>query len=72
MPFQSRTKQDLLSLCHSNLIPEQYHYFYEKLVSTNKKTTKPISNKKSELPSKKKTKASAKPSTKKCIKKKLF
>ncbi|KAL4089797.1 hypothetical protein QTP88_024761 [Uroleucon formosanum] len=29
-------KQALLSLCHSNLIPEQYHDFYDKLSTENK------------------------------------
>jgi len=35
-------KQDLLSLCHSNLIPEQYHEFYNKL--SNKESTGPKSS----------------------------
>lgn len=42
-------------------------------MSTKKEITKPISNEKSELPSKKeKRKASAKPSRKKCMKKKII
>ena len=37
-------KQDLLSLCHSNLIPEQYHEFYDKLSTENKESTRPKSS----------------------------
>ena len=42
-------KQDLLSLCHSNLIPEQYHEFYDKLSTENKESAGPKSSKNSSI-----------------------
>lgn len=66
-------KQDLLSLCHSNLIPEQYHEFYDKLTTENKESTGPKSSKNSsinKLPSNIKKVAPAKKNTTKKTKKK--
>lgn len=69
-------KQDLLSLCHSNLIPDQYHEFYDKLSTENKESTGPKSSKNpsiNKLPSNiKKVAPAKKNSAKKTIKKKLF
>jgi len=48
-------KKDLLSLCYSNLIPEQYHYFYEKLLTDNATVLKPIHKYQKEKKSTKKT-----------------
>lgn len=52
--ISSAKKQDLLSLCHYNLISEQQHDFYDKLSTENKESTKTKSSKNSninELPS---------------------
>lgn len=48
--LSSAKKEDLLSLCHSNLIPEQYHSFFESLLTEQQsiitpKTTKQAVNK---------------------------
>ncbi|CAI6354457.1 unnamed protein product [Macrosiphum euphorbiae] len=64
-------KQDLLSLCHSNLIPEQYHEFYDKLSTENKESTRPKSS--SQIKSNiKKVAPAKKNTTKKTIKKNYF
>lgn len=34
-------KENVLSLCYTNLIPEQYHYFYEQLLTDNTEISKP-------------------------------
>jgi len=43
LKISNARKQDLLSLVQSQLIPDQYHEFYEKISSKNKQGTEPKS-----------------------------